>query len=80
MIKDEHIKNIEDFESITYDLIFSENYEFNIKVSDYIYDIYMYDRFILKIKSILKKSKVSIIKEKIIIESDSVYWHIKVNK
>jgi hypothetical protein len=43
-------------ESLIYELIFSKNDEFEIVVSDYILDIYTYDKFIIGIKTVLVKS------------------------
>jgi len=67
-------------EDLIYDLIFSEINEYKINISDYIEDIYKYDRFIDDIKTVLKKSKVSIIKEKIDLEETDVIWNLKVKK
>ncbi len=67
-------------EDLIYDLIFSEKTDYTINIKDYISDIYKYDRFIESAKLILKKSKVDIIKEKIVVDSDSVIWEIKVIK
>jgi hypothetical protein len=67
-------------DKLIYDLIFSEILDFHIDVSEYIVDIYTYDRFIDDIKKILKKSKVSIIKEKINVDTKTVTWDLKVKK
>lgn len=67
-------------EDLIYDLIFSENTDYEINVEEYISDIYKYDRFIDETKDVLKKSKVSIVKEKIVVDMDSVVWKIKVKK
>jgi dihydroneopterin aldolase len=71
------MKNRED---LIYDLIFSENLDYNINISEYIEDIYKYDKFIEDIKNVLRKSKVSLIKEKIDLETDNVIWNLKVKK
>lgn len=71
------MKNIDD---LIYDLIFSEETKYRLDIGDYIVDIYKYDRFIDNIKDILKKSKVSIIKSKVDVDSNSVIWEIKVKK
>ena len=71
------MKNIDD---LIYDLIFSEETKYKLDISDYIVDIYKYDKFIDNIKDVLKKSKVSIIKDKVIVDSNSVIWEIKVKK
>ena len=67
-------------EDLIYQLIFSEEESFEIKVSEYTQDIYKYDRFINEIKDILKKSKVSIAKEKVDLEEDCVLWSLKVKR
>lgn len=67
-------------DDIVYKLIFSEEEDFTITISDYIEDIYKYDRFIDDIKSILKKSKVQILKEKIELDSKTATWILKVKR
>ena len=67
-------------EELIYNLIFSKDKEFTILVSKYITDIYKYDSFIKEIKSILKKSKVSIVKENIEVSLTEVKWKLKVKK
>jgi hypothetical protein len=67
-------------EDLIYQLIFSEEVSLEIKVSEYTQDIYKYDRFINEIKDILKKSKVSIAKEKVDLEEDSVLWSLRVKR
>lgn len=71
---------LKDTKDLIYDLIFSEETEYLVNVGDYIRDIYKYDTFIDEIKLILKKSKVTLIKEKISVDPDSVTWKIKVKK
>lgn len=67
-------------DDLIYDLIFTEKKEFKIDVSDYIVDIYKYEEFILEIKSVLKKSKVKIVKSNIKLDSKTAIWYLKVNK
>jgi len=67
-------------DELIYDLIFSDKVDFTINISDYIENLYKYDRFINEIKTILKKSKVDIIKEGVNIDIKSITWRIKVNK
>jgi hypothetical protein len=67
-------------EELIYDLIFSQNYEYSINVSEYIEDIYKYDRFINDIKNVLKKSKVSIISENLDLKTEIIIWKLKVKK
>jgi len=71
---------MKDKEALIYDLIFSETTDYKIDVAEYIEDIYKYDKFIDEIKSVLKKSKVSIIKEKVDLESKSAIWNLKVKR
>lgn len=72
------MKNKED---LIYDLIFSENTDYRIDISEYDNgDIYKYDKFINEIKKILKKSKVSLIKENVDLDIKSVVWNIKVKR
>lgn len=65
---------------LIYDLIFSDNDQFRIDISDYIKDIYQYDEFMEKIKAILKKSKVKMISSNTVMSSKTVIWEIKVKK
>jgi hypothetical protein len=67
-------------DDLVYDLIFSEKNEFDINIGEYIKDIYKYDEFIDEIKQILQKSKVTIIKNNIDVNSVTVNWKIKVKK
>jgi hypothetical protein len=71
---------MKDREALIYDLIFSEKTDYEINVAEYIVDIYKYDYFISDIKKILKKSKVSILSDKIDLEPKKVMWKIKVKK
>ena len=52
---------MKDREELLVGLIFGADTEYSINISDYIEEVYKYDRFVVEIKSILKKSKVSII-------------------
>lgn len=63
-----------------YDLIFSDIELFSIDISYYISDIYEFEDFILKIKNILKKSKVKIITSDTKMSSKTVLWELKVKK
>ncbi len=67
-------------DDLIYDLIFSEQTDFEINVSDYIENIYKYEIFIKEIKEILKKSKVSVIKEGINMSPITAIWILKVKK
>ncbi len=67
-------------EELIFELIFSDQVEFTIDISDYIVNIYKYEEFILEIKKILKKSKVSIIDSNITTDIKTVIWELKVIK
>lgn len=67
-------------DKLIYDLIFSDIELFSIDISDYISDIYEFEDFILKIKNILKKSKVKIITSDTKMSSKTVVWELKVKK
>jgi predicted aldo/keto reductase-like oxidoreductase len=67
-------------EDLIYDLIFSDTIEYKIDISEYIEDVYKYDRFIEEIKNVLKKSKVSVVKEKVDLDTKSAIWNLKVKK
>ena len=71
------MKNQED---LIYKLIFSKEDNFTIIVSEYIIDIYKYTTYIKEIKSVLKKSQVSIIKENVEVTLNEVKWSLKVKK
>lgn len=71
------MKNKED---LIYDLIFSDTTDYKINISEYITDIYKYNTFIDEIKKVLKKSNVSIVKEKVDIDAKSAIWDLKVKK
>lgn len=71
---------MEQKDDLVYNLIFSDQLDFSILVTDYIKDIYKYDDFIIEMKAILRKSKVPIIKETIEVTFDYVRWNVKVKK
>jgi hypothetical protein len=71
------MKNKED---LIYDLIFSEELEYKIDISDYIKDIYKYEKFIQEIKEVLKKSEVTIIRDKVEVNTQTAIWNLKVKK
>jgi hypothetical protein len=71
---------MKDRDDLIYDLIFSDENEFYINISDYIGNIYKYENFIKEIKEVLKKSKVSIVKEGIELNPTSAIWNLKVKK
>ena len=67
-------------DDLIYDLIFSKETYFLIDISDYIKDIYQYEEFIVELRGILKKSKVYILKNEVLVDSKTVIWELKVRK
>jgi len=71
---------VKDKRDLIYDLIFSDKSAYSIDISEYIADIYRYDDFVSEIKSILKKSKVAILKSSVMVDSKTATWELKVKK
>jgi hypothetical protein len=71
---------MKDKEELIYDLIFSEELEYKIDISEYIKDIYKYEKFIQEIKDVLKKSEVTIIRDKVEVNTKTAIWNLKVKK
>ena len=71
------MKNKDD---LLYNLIFGDKDEYEINLSDYLEELYKYDRFIDEVKLILKKSKVTIVKEKLELDVKGPIWILKVKK
>ena len=71
---------MKDMDDLIYDLIFSEETEFQIDISEYINDIYKHEDFIDELKNVLKKSKVKIVSSKVKIDSKTAIWELKVKK
>lgn len=71
------MKNRDD---LIYDLIFSDNVQYKIDVSEYVSDIYKYEEFVTEIKKVLKKSKVSIVRSSVLLDSKTATWELKVKK
>ena len=67
-------------EDLIYDLIFSDETIYKINLSDYVDDIYKYEDFVESIKLIMKKSKVTVIKSTIKVDSKTAIWELKVKK
>lgn len=67
-------------DDLIYELIFTEQSEFKIDISKFIEDIYQYDDFVTDIKTILKKSKVKIVRSEINLDSKTAIWNLKVIK
>jgi len=71
---------VKDRDDLIYDLIFSDKLQYKIDVSEYVSDIYKYEEFVTDIKKVLKKSKVSIIKSSVLLDSKTATWDLKVKK
>lgn len=71
------MKNRDD---LLYDLIFSEETSYKIDISEYVRNIYEHEDFVSDIKKILKKSKVSIVKSSVLLDSKTAIWELKVKK
>ncbi len=71
---------VRDKNDLIYELIFNEETEFEIDVSEYIPDIYQYEDFVSELKDVLKKSKVKIIDSQVNLDSKTVIWELKVKK
>lgn len=67
-------------DDLIYELIFNEETEFEIDVSEYIVDIYQYEDFVSELKDVLKKSKVKILDSQVNLDSKTVIWELKVKK
>lgn len=67
-------------DELIYELIFSDNTNFVIDLSDYVEDVYNYSDFVSRIKKILKKSKVEVLRSTIKQNTGKVHWELKVKK
>lgn len=72
--------DLNNYEKLVYNLIFSDSESFEINIGDYIEDIYNYDGFMEKIENILEESKVMILENEVDIKSDEIIWILKVKK
>ena len=67
-------------DQLIYDLIFSDETIYKIDLSEYVDDIYNYDDFVESIKFVMKKSKVTIVKSSVKVDSKTAMWELKVKK
>ncbi len=67
-------------QGLIYDLIFSEKSDFVIDLGEFVEDIYCYDDFVEEIRSVLRKSKVTIAKSSIKVDSKTARWELKIKK
>jgi hypothetical protein len=54
--------------------------EFTIDIGEYIENIYEFEDFVSEMKTILKRSKVSIVRNSVDVDSKTVIWKLKVKK
>lgn len=71
---------MKDRDDLIYSLIFSDITDYEIEISEYVTDIYKYDRFIKEIKNILIKSQVNLIKDKVDADVKTVIWKLKIDR
>lgn len=71
---------LEKKQELIYGLIFGDETEYLIDLSGYVDDIYQYDEFVDDIRSVLRKSKVTIVKSSIKLDSKTAVWELKVKK
>lgn len=67
-------------EELIYDLVFSEECQFILDLSKYVDNIYEYEYFMDEIKIVLKKSKITIIKSTVKVDSKTAIWELKLRK
>ncbi len=67
-------------EELIYDLIFSERSDFVIDLGMFVEDIYLYEDFVDDIRSVLRRSKVTIAKSSIKVDSKTARWELKIKK
>lgn len=67
-------------DDLIYELIFSEEINYKVDISEYILDIYQYEEFVSDMKSVLKKSKVKIVDSQVKLDSKTAIWELKVKK
>jgi len=67
-------------DDLIYELIFNEESNYKIDISEYILDIYQYEEFVSEMKAVLKKSKVKIVDSQVNLDSKTAIWELKVKK
>jgi hypothetical protein len=67
-------------DDLIYELIFNEENNYKIDISEYILDIYQHDEFVSEMKAVLKKSKVKIVYSQVNLDSKTAIWELKVKK
>ncbi len=71
---------VKERDDLIYDLIFSSQTDYIIDISEYISDIYKFEEFVNDIKDILKRSKVSVIRHSVDVDSKTVIWKLRIKK
>jgi hypothetical protein len=67
-------------DDLIYELIFNEENNYKIDISEYILDIYQHEEFVSEMKAVLKKSKVKIVYSQVNLDSKTAIWELKVKK
>lgn len=67
-------------EELIYRLIFGDETSYRIDLGEYVEDIYEYDHLVDEIRTILRKSKVTIVKSSIKVDSKTAFWELTVKK
>ncbi len=67
-------------QDLIYHLIFDEQTNHLIDLGEFVDDIYRYDDFVDEIRDILRKSKVTIAKSSIKVDSKTAIWDLKLKK
>jgi len=67
-------------EELIYDLVFSEECHYILDLSKYVDNIYEYEYLMDEIKIVLKKSKITIVKSTVKVDSKTAIWELKLRK
>jgi hypothetical protein len=71
---------VKDKNDLIYNLIFSNQTDYVIDIGEYISDIYKFEDFVNNIRDILKRSKVSVVRHSVDVDSKTVVWKLRIKK
>lgn len=74
------MERLSKYDKLIDELLFGKYTKFKIEVMDYIKDIYNSDEFVADTKIIIKRGKVQIVKEKVIVDKESVIWEFTIKR
>jgi hypothetical protein len=74
------MERLSKYDKLINELLFGKYTNFKIEVMDYIKDIYNSDEFVADTKIIIKRGKVQIVKEKVIVDKESVIWEFTIKR